>query len=808
MSALNPLLYGKDDTEKIVGVIPFKEDSVLYFVRRQDGTVRQYESEAWSMFLTTTAGAEEAMKHQAPEWNRGTHRVIELATHEFAYYDRVILSKNSRSNYQLRESIKAKDISFRTLGSRAAQWLLQTGKTLMKGMNIHKIRRMQVDIETIAPNGGFSQASRKEDQIVIIAISDNHGFKKVLHTGQTARDDKTYQRCPDEKQMLIELIRVILMRDPDVIEGHNFYGFDMPYIMDRCELHEVEFVVGRNNKKPRVRRDAEAKFAEQKLKFDEYTIEGRTIIDTMFLVKAYDSQKRVLPSHGLKDCAKYFGVSREGRVYVEGNKITETWLQDPDTLLEYALDDVDETRSLSDKLLPATFAMCQMVPNTFQRVHVGGVGSAINLLFTREYLQQRTAIPKPAPADQQFGGLVGLCKTGRIPKMLYIDVESLYPSIMLIFKVQPKSDSLKLFQKLLTILTELRLKVKAQMNEHEKGSPAHVILDAEQTAYKVIINSFYGVLGSKDFAWNDVSEADRVATTGQVILWRMIDVTTKLGCELVECDTDGILTIAPPDFDMADAKKFVKEQVEPKMPKGIKLDLDGKFEWMLSYKAKNYALLGYDDKISFKGGAWKNRGIEAFGRNFMKGALGDLLRGHWEKVRESHSAVRECILTKSMPLKDFMVRKNLKMDLKEYIALKAGGQTPIAAQYEVWSRQPNRYAPGDTIYYWVAAHNRKAKAVKIAKDAKHVDLYELGKENSGHYLKRFETIVKKFDVFFDDWSFGTLFDTKSSEAAPSLFGNEEIDYSRIKCPVVDVMDVESLQKTMERNQAHYRKIYS
>jgi DNA polymerase elongation subunit (family B) len=93
-----------------------------------------------------------------------------------------------------------------------------------------------------------------------------------------------------------------------------------------------------------------------------------------------------------------------------------------------------------------------------------------------------------------MGGYTDIFMTGVFGPVVYADVESLYPSIMLNYDIQPSDDELGIFPRLLDRLTDLRLETKQQMrdaDDEERRSE----LDARQSSYKVLINSFYGNLG-------------------------------------------------------------------------------------------------------------------------------------------------------------------------------------------------------------------------------------------------------------------------------------------------------------------------
>ena len=82
---------------------------------------------------------------------------------------------------------------------------------------------------------------------------------------------------------------------------------------------------------------------------------------------------------------------------------------------------------------------------------------------------------------------------GVIKRILYCDVQSLYPSIMLAFKYLPKDDALNIFRSLLEDLVDFRLKAN-EMVDVAKSKSEKMYFDALQATFKVLINSFYGYM--------------------------------------------------------------------------------------------------------------------------------------------------------------------------------------------------------------------------------------------------------------------------------------------------------------------------
>jgi hypothetical protein len=112
-------------------------------------------------------------------------------------------------------------------GDPVHQFLLATGFTAFGGMRFDDLRRLSLDIEVLTTEGfEFPSAARAGDRIIAIALADATGFRDVL------RGDRL-----SEPALLEELGRVIRERDPDVIEGHNIFRFDLEYIETRARLH-------------------------------------------------------------------------------------------------------------------------------------------------------------------------------------------------------------------------------------------------------------------------------------------------------------------------------------------------------------------------------------------------------------------------------------------------------------------------------------------------------------------------------------------------------------------------------------------
>ena len=633
-------------------------------------------------------------------------------------------------------------------GSPAQQYLLQTGRTCLLDMTLDDLHRLQLDIEVYA-EGGFPNADRPEDKIIIVALSDNRGWDKVLHL----------RNGINEATLLEELVYVLQERDPDVIEGHNIFEFDIDYLLDRCDMHGVDFAIGRDGSVPR-QYDSSMRFAERTVDFPAVDIVGRHVIDTYFQVMSFDVFSRDLPDYSLKTAARYFDLAPEERTYIEGTEISTAWRKTREALLDYALDDVIETKRLAGHLSGSTFYLAQMLPMTYGSSARRGPAGKIESLFVREYLRRRHALPRSEWGSQSMGGYTDIFITGVLGPIVYADVESLYPSIMLNYDVQPSGDEIDLFPQLLERLTDLRLETKQDMKDAE-DEEIRSELDARQSSYKVLINSFYGVLGFSLSVFNDFKEADRVARTGQQILRELIEEIQARGGTVIEVDTDGVLFVPPDRVRGEQAEVDFTVGLTEAMPEGIRVGFDGRFKKMLSYKKKNYALLTYDDELKFKGSSLISRSNEPFGRDFVRKAIRRLLDHDVAGLHELYVDTRDKIVNSDWEgVERFTRTETLKDTLEQYEADVAEGQRPRAATYELAKEKQNHTGKpmkkGDRITYYITGEDANVTAFRHCRRAE-AWTPDAPDENTAYYLKRLDEFAKKFEPFFSEHDFRLVF---------------------------------------------------
>ncbi|HEY6008142.1 MAG TPA: DNA polymerase domain-containing protein [Geobacteraceae bacterium] len=613
------------------------------------------------------------------------------------------------------------------------QHLLRSGTTLFKGMEFDGVRRLALDIETLCAEGyEFSNPERAEDMIVSIAVMDSTGFEEVLFG----------EELPEEA-MLVRLGEIIRSRDPDVIEGHNIFRFDLEYLRVRAARHGVKLRWGRDGSEPRVHR-SRFTVAERIVDYPRWDIYGRHVVDTYFLLLVHDVAARDLESYGLKYAARHFGLATADRVYLDRETIGAVFRDDPQRLKRYNLDDVRETLALSRLLSYPWFLQTRIFPYSYQNCLIRGAATRINSLFLREYLRRGVAIPMRGGVAgvEVEGGFNQVFVTGVVGPVLHCDVASLYPSILLAFGLQPAGDRLGIFRKLLELLRAFRLQAKRLARE-ETDPQRRDYYEALQQAFKVLINSFYGYLGATIHNFADPVVAAEVTRRGREIIRTMLVWLEGEGARPVEVDTDGIYFIPPAACATPADEERLVAALSHALPTGIDVELAGRYRAILSYKMKNYALLGYDDRIVIKGSALKSRGIERYLRAFTEEAVSLLLHGRGEEVEEVYRRYLEQLRDHRFPIDRLARTETLSESPAMYRQKVAAGKRNPSAAFELALRSDREFQAGDQVSYYVTGGGKGVTVydncrLAGAYDATHPD------ENTTYYAEKLRQLFNKF----------------------------------------------------------------
>ncbi|WP_245693506.1 DNA polymerase domain-containing protein [Deferrisoma camini] len=727
----NPALYGADPTPGIVAVEFDGGDRVRVFRRTPEEVIA--ETDRWRPFLflesadllPAPSDDVEILPLEGP-WE---YRTLAL----FPGWE--VLEKAVRRLHRATgKSPRSVDGPFYWMADPVQQYLTWTGRTLYKGLRYEDVHRLQLDIETaVTPGFEFPNPEREGDRITLISLSDSTGWESSLRSDRLT-----------EAEMIAELTRIVRERDPDVIEGHNLFNFDLPYLEARARRHGLTLGWGRNGAAVRSR-PSQFSAAERIVAYTRFDVYGRQVIDTLFLVQLYDVSTRELPNFGLKAVARHLGLASEDRTYVARRDIGSIADTDMDTLVRYGLDDVRETREISRVLGRSHFHQAQMFPFTHQNTVVRGTATRIDALMVREYLRRRHAVPRPPPKRTFAGGYTEVFVTGVVGPVAQCDVRSLYPSILLTFRIRPAKDDLDVFLGLLDDLTRRRLEAKDRARAAD-AAEERTFYEALQSTYKVLINSFYGYLGFAQGHFADFDAAARVTREGRRLVQKVLDELRKRGAVPVEVDTDGVYFVPPPEVRGRE-EKFVRE-VSATLPDGIELELAGRYRAMFSYKAKNYVLLTEDGQLRIRGSGLRSRGLEKFQRVFMEEMFRALLEGRAAEIPAIKERFLEDLRAHRWTPEWFAKTETLHDSLEVYRKKRARNARNASAAYELALASGRPYRPGDQITYYVTGSSPKVRVFEAARLASEWDP-SAPDENTAYYAAKLESLYRKFRSFWE-----------------------------------------------------------
>jgi DNA polymerase, archaea type len=571
------------------------------------------------------------------------------------------------------------------------EFLLQKRRRLYDGLRFHQLRRCQLDIETAAVGEDhFSDPTQPGDRVLAIGL--RFGERSELLELAADTDEA-------ERDLLHRFNAALVAEDPDTIEGHNLFKFDLDYLRVRGKRLKVACAWGRFEQKAAFR-NSRLKLAERWLDFPRCDVPGRAVIDTFFLAQLHDISLRELTSYGLKDLARHFGITDEAtdeRTYLPGSQIQATFHSDRERFRAYLRDDLRETAGLGDLFLPTYFEQVKAFPTTMQEAALRGTSTKVELLFLEEYYHRRASLPAPVEVAAFEGGFSRSFKEGVFRDVMHFDVASLYPSLLLSMGRNPRSDSQGVFIPLLRQLRDYRLKYKA-LARTEPDPELRAEYAARQASFKILINSFYGYLGFPGARFGDGELAAEVTRRGRELLQALIDEFGKHGCEILEADTDGIYLSSARWF--SEPEKLLAEVVGV-LPDGIELEHDGSYRAMFCYKAKNYALFD-GTKVTIRGSALRSRGIEPFLKKLGDQLIRFLLGASAESPLALAEDYRKRIAARAADVRELAKSENLGQSAESYEKFVAGGGKPRRASAEAALQLTPRPRMGDRVAYFIA----------------------------------------------------------------------------------------------------------
>ncbi len=382
----------------------------------------------------------------------------------------------------------------------------------------------------------------EEYQKVIMVGSPNASISSSKLDDEFCSVVDCMQWVSDEKALIIALIDWFAVYDPDVIIGWAVVTFDLALLYRRAKLHGIALTIGRGA------RELGWKVAD-KYRPETLTLPGRVVLDGIDWLKAafyrFDSFSLEFVSRALLDRGKAIH-----NVENRGEEITELFHNDKSALAHYNLNDCRLVWDIFEKTQLFDFAIERSRLTGLELGRVGGSVAAFNNLYLPHLHRAGYVAPSGAASQglESPGGYVMDSIPGLYRDIVVLDFKSLYPSIIRTFLIDPKglieglssqeSDTVDgflgaKFSRRSPILPQL-IKTLAEHREEakaEKNAPL-------SQAIKIIMNSLYGVLGSKGCVFHDARLASSITLRGHEIMKQTRRWIEELGYQVIYGDTD------------------------------------------------------------------------------------------------------------------------------------------------------------------------------------------------------------------------------------------------------------------------------
>ena len=406
------------------------------------------------------------------------------------------------------------------------------------------LKAVSLDIETDMTASQLYSIALYSDQHSIVLMRDE-GEDELVAESDT--DSLSLQFFESEKRLLEALVKTLESIDPDVVMGWNVVNFDLRCLQEFADAHKVALNLGRNNEAVNWRQSRDGN--------DRYyaLVPGRVVLDGIDLMRSatyqFENFSLEYVSRQLLDRGKLIDD-----VDQRGAEISELFHTDKAALARYNLEDCRLVWDIFtlEKLLD--FAVERSLLTGLELDRSGGSVAAIDFLYL-PYLHRQGFV---APALEQLessnispGGYVLESEPGIHRNVIVLDFKSLYPSIIRTFHVDPlalveglkENDAIPGFEggqfsRTRTILPGLIKKLWAARDK-AKADGNRVL----SQAIKIIMNSFYGVLGTLGCRFFDTRLVSSITRRGHDIILQSKQFIKAAGFQVIYGDTDSVFVL-------------------------------------------------------------------------------------------------------------------------------------------------------------------------------------------------------------------------------------------------------------------------
>ena len=456
-----------------------------------------------------------------------------------------------------------------------------------------KINICTIDIEVGSENG-FPEPDQALYEIITITIKNNNG--SIYHTWGTKEfnADKCtqsvlYRKCADERDLLLDFLEYWENHIPDILTGWYSDSFDIPYIVNRIRrILGDDAILGLS---PWRRVEVNDKKIAGK-EIPGFNIVGVSQLDYIDLFKKF-----TLNTLGQQESYKLDHIANvvlgEKKLdYSEHGSLHLLYKHDYQKFVEYNIKDVELVDKLEDKLglIDLVLTMAYRAKCSLgETLSTVGIWDAI---LYNEFKKRKIAVPPKklsSYTDSIEGGYVKEPQVGMHEWVVSFDLNSLYPHLIMQYNMSPetivnniipgttvdklldmpevdmpdntcltatgqlfRNDVNGIIPQIIQEYYDERVVIKEKMidakQRYEKNKTKAIereisLLDNNQMAIKIAMNSFYGALANKYFRYFDVRVAEAITVSGQFTIRWAEKILNEYLNKMMKTDVDYVIAI-------------------------------------------------------------------------------------------------------------------------------------------------------------------------------------------------------------------------------------------------------------------------
>lgn len=445
-----------------------------------------------------------------------------------------------------------------------------------------------VDIECSEKGELFSIGIASTALNIVLMIGADKTSAPIPDADQAAPPLFTIQWCHDEISLLKAFIALVQYHDPDILIGWNVKQFDLPVLDDAARRCGIKLNLGRQQSAIDIKT-----FDDNRAIVD---VPGRVVIDGIEGLKTMTFQ---FDSFALDNVASR--LLGKKKLIDEPDKlaaIKHLFQHDKARLAAYNFQDCVLVNDIAEHVKLTDFLILRSELTGLRLGRPGGsVASFVNLYLPR--LHRAGYISPNRPDDGGLaspGGYVMSSKPGLYRNVLVLDFKSLYPSIIRTFKIDPLGlvEGLKkpedaipgfkgaFFDRSKHFLPDIITSLWRQRDEAKQQQD-----QPRSQAIKILMNSFYGVLGSGGCPFYDTRLASSITMRGHEIMQVTAEWIRQTGYDVIYGDTDSTFVHISEDIG-ADSIQHIGRRLEHDINQrwqqkikhdfGVKCDLEIEFE--------------------------------------------------------------------------------------------------------------------------------------------------------------------------------------------------------------------------------------